>query len=312
MLFFKPDRTTITGIRISLIGGFLTIGFFSVINFIAGSPVSAADMDAGLRAEMFRLGYDQMVDIENERYLAEQGRAKPTDEILEDGMIDRDSRKKSLKFQVLFPDTASLLGPTGGVNLPTGSVVDRGKFLASGHYMRYRETKRTVMFHKFNYGLYDNLEIGVAVGEVEDQDASDQAFNLKYRFNPEDRRIVWAMGYQYHNIIAGDYSDTVHALYGVMDVKVNDYLKVYMNVMGTSDTDIVTLSLGTQLVVPNTPLHSTAGYIELEQDSGSGGYKLLNLGLKYRMSDIFSVDLMRIQNYRSSDDTSGLGFNLYF
>lgn len=286
--------------------------FFMLLSTLFIPAGHAAEMDTGLKSEMFRLGYDAMVEIESERYLAEQNRAKPGEQIMEAGLVERDSRKNSLKFPILFPDTASLTGPTGGVNLPTGSVVDRGKFLAAGHYMRYRETKRTIMLHKFNYGLYDNMEVGIAVGEAESQDATDQAFNLKYRFNPENRRIVWAMGYQYHNITAGDYSDTVHALYGVMDVKVNDYLKVYMNVTGTSDTDIVTLNMGTQLVVPNTPLHSTAAYIEIEQDSGSGGYKLLNLGLKYRMSDIFSVDIMRIQNYRSSDDTSGLGFNLYF
>ncbi|PKK91709.1 MAG: hypothetical protein CVV64_03330 [Candidatus Wallbacteria bacterium HGW-Wallbacteria-1] len=314
----KVKRDQMSRIKLSSMGS-KTLAVLTLFRFLAVLLLPSACVLASeqtdrkvLSKEMIRLGYDQMLEIEGERYLSEVSKRAPVQDDKEEGFLERDSRKDSLTFPILFPDTASLLGPTGGVNLATGTILDRGKFLASGHYIRFRESKKLIMIHKFNYGIYDNMEVGMAVGELESQDATDQSFNLKYRFNPPDRRIVWALGYQFHNISNGPLGETIHNFYGIMDVKVNEYLKVYMNLAGASNSDTVSLNFGTQLVAINTPMHSTALYIEVEQDPGSGGYKLLNAGLKYRMSDLFSVDLMRLQNYRSSDDSSGLGFNLYF
>jgi hypothetical protein len=261
---------------------------------------------------MVSMGYEAMLEFENEHYLAETKLTKPKAKIIDKEEVPRESRRETLDYKKIFPDTSTILGPTGGVNVPTGAILDRGKFLVSGHYMRFRETKRTFMSHKFNYGIYDNMEVGVAVAEQEDSDSTDQIFNLKYRFTPEDRRIIWAAGYQFHSFDYVVASDTVHVLYGVMDVKISDTLKAYMALNTMSDADNVTLNFGVRAILDKTPLHSTALFIELEQDPGSGGYKHVNAGLKYRLTEIFSIDIMRFQNYSSSDDSSALGLNVYF
>lgn len=283
-----------------------------LVFFSMGAFFALQAYDAEIQETMVDMGYEAMLEFENEQYLAETKYRNKREKTVDQDEVPRDSRRGTLDYKKLFPDTPTLFGPSGGVNIPSATIIDRGKFVVSGHYVRYRETKRLFMAHKFNYGIYDNMEVGVALGEQEDLNYKDQIFNLKYSFTPADRRIVWAAGYQFHNLDYVIATETVHVLYGVMDVKINEILKVYMTLNSTSDADNVTLNFGARLIASKTPLHSTSLFLEIEQDPGNGGYKLFNAGLKYRLSEIFTIDIMRMQNYNSSDDSSALGFNLFF
>jgi len=289
---------------------FLLLSFillYSTLPLLAKSSIEVIQIDHPKLKERFKLeDTARALGFEQGTFLAQKiEREKKV-------IMGEKVKEKKKIVQITRYGSCSIMGQTGLIDIPNTAVVPRGAFNLSSHFIRFRESKRTFLSHKVNYGLMEGMEVGAAIVELEDDPGYSAVFNTKYRFTDnEDEKIKFAAGYQY--VGSGTYDlPGQHNLYGVMGVEVADYMKLFMNaVYSTGRWESMTFNVGIELLVKNTPVHSSSVILEWEQDSNQK-YNRLNFGLRYRMSEILNIDLFRLQNFNSSDDSSGMGMTLRF
>ena len=232
--------------------------------------------------------------------------------------IEIHKEKEKLK-EGIYPDvvqkypteygTLSYLGTTGLIELPNSYVVDRGQIALGTHFLRYRKNVNTVWAHKVTYGIAAHTELGASIVDIEDFSTPTRIFNLKRVFY-DSKKTRFAVLYQY--IDPHYQTEGIHNAVGIFDFKIRDYVYITTDIVFSTDAaDTVTFNFGMELMVPGVPEKSTSLIIEMGQDT-SQKFSRMNFGLRHRLSDIATIDLMRFKNFVGLDDCSGLGINLKF